>query len=203
MPPELTDKPWAQIRYDYDHTDTPIDDICIEHGISPGTLRDRMRRWRWSRRRPPIPREGPPALPAPPNNTEAPADASAPVAVGGNAPGAPDDSDLVPRLQSASARVIPAIETILARLGSAPMLPQEMERAGRALSSLTRTLRELSGLLAQHQTAAGAAAGNDEVPTDIDEFRYALARRMDAFVEARLGKTEKSGESPPHPTGDR
>jgi hypothetical protein len=53
---------WAQIRYDYEHTDWPVEDICAEHGISSGTLRDRMRRCNWRRRRPPIPREGPPAF---------------------------------------------------------------------------------------------------------------------------------------------
>ena len=63
--PDLTPETWAQIRYDYEHSDRPVEDICAEHGISSSTLRDRMRRWRWTRRRPPIPHEGPPPLPAP------------------------------------------------------------------------------------------------------------------------------------------
>ena len=62
MAPTLTGEAWAQIRYDYEHTERPIEDICAEHGISSGTLRDRMRRWGWTRRRPPIPRQGPPPL---------------------------------------------------------------------------------------------------------------------------------------------
>ena len=45
MPPELTSEAWVQIRYDYERTERPIEDICAEHGISSGTLRDRMRRW--------------------------------------------------------------------------------------------------------------------------------------------------------------
>ena len=49
--PELTPEAWAQIRTDYEHSERPIEDICAEHGISSGTLRDRMRRWRWTRRR--------------------------------------------------------------------------------------------------------------------------------------------------------
>jgi hypothetical protein len=65
MPPEPTSQDWMQIRYDYEHTERPIAAICAEHGISSGTLRDRMRRWGWTRRRPPIPREGPPPLPSP------------------------------------------------------------------------------------------------------------------------------------------
>jgi hypothetical protein len=71
----------------------------------------------------------------------------------------------VTRLQSAVARVLPAIEATLARLGAAPMPPREMEQAARALSSLTRTLRELNGLLEQHK----APADRDDGPEDIDE----------------------------------
>src|SRR5437763_972292 len=56
---------WAQIRYEYEHTDKPVDDICLDHGVSPSTLRERARRWRWTRRHQPIPREGPPPMPPP------------------------------------------------------------------------------------------------------------------------------------------
>jgi hypothetical protein len=55
-------KAWAQICYEYENTDRPVEDICAEHGISSGTLRDRIRRWNLRRRRRPIPRERPPAL---------------------------------------------------------------------------------------------------------------------------------------------
>ena len=54
MASELTNEAWAQIRYDYEHTERPLGDICGEHGISTGTLRDRVRRWNWTRRRLPI-----------------------------------------------------------------------------------------------------------------------------------------------------
>ena len=67
--PEPTSDAWTQIRYDYEHSSRPIVDICAEHGISPNTLRDRVRRWRWNRRRAPIPREGPPAVAAPQSDT--------------------------------------------------------------------------------------------------------------------------------------
>ena len=62
MPPEPTTESWAQIRSDYEHTDRPLGEICAEHGISLGTLRDRVRRWQWARRRLPIPRQGPPPV---------------------------------------------------------------------------------------------------------------------------------------------
>ena len=35
--PELSPETWAQIRYEYEHTDRPIADICAERGISTTT----------------------------------------------------------------------------------------------------------------------------------------------------------------------
>jgi len=246
MSPELTSQAWVQIRYDYEHTDRPIEDICAEHGISSGTLRDRMRRWRWTRRRPPIPLEGPPPLPAPqleqvggiagltatptlplsgegrkdvalppgiwedddpaapgaaaapPIETAAPyVEAMPPVAAGDQAPtpGESDDNAIVPRLQSAVARVLPAIEATVVKLGAGPMQPREMEQTARALASLTRTLRELNGLLSQRQAAAADdVAAHDDMPEDIDAFRLDLARRIDAFVASRTGGADGGAE---------
>ena len=177
MPVDLTPEAWAQARYEYEHTDKPVDDICLDHGISPNTLRDRVRRWRWTRRRQPIPAEGPPpalrnepALPfvgappfgmAPPEPAAAPREGTAALPAPHATPGeaAPvDPAEIVPRLQGAVARVLPAIEAIVARLAAEPMPPREMERAVRTLTSLTRTLRELNELLSQHQPAAAASA---------------------------------------------
>ncbi len=224
--PTLSPEAWAQIRCDYEHTDRPVEDICVEHGISSGTLRDRMRRWNWTRRRSAIPREGPPAVapiesahppleregrralndvkcepgwgdfqaqthhptptvfagaqtvdPPPPGEGERAAEASA------------DPAAIVPRLQSAVARVLPAIAATLHRLAAGPQRPREMEQTARTLATLMRTLRELNAALAQ-QPPQGRD-GDDE-PIDIDAFRFELARRINAFVADR--RAEK-GES--------
>jgi hypothetical protein len=218
MPPELTDKPWAQIRNDYEHSDRHVEDICAEHGISSGTLRDRVRRWGWTRRRAPIPREGPPPTPAPLAPTLYPSPACgggegggpalresdmaapslamiAPRAVptlypspacgggtGGGAPVEPDDRPIGPRLQGAVARVLPAIEATLTRLGAEPMHPREMERAARALAVLTRTLRELNSLLRQH---AADEAARLEKSVDVETLRRDLALKLEAIVGAQ------------------
>jgi len=63
MLPDPSPETWIQIRYEYEHTDKPVDDICLDHGVSPSTLRERMRRWRWTRRRQPISAQGPPPMP--------------------------------------------------------------------------------------------------------------------------------------------
>jgi hypothetical protein len=211
MTPELTSEAWTQIRHDYEHTERPVEDICAEHGISSGTLRDRVRRWGWTRRRPPIPLDGPPPAPAlpldtvaPPIEPAAPCVGAMPQAAAGDGAGAPrepDGSTIVPRLQSAVARVLPAIESIVAKVGAEPTQPREMERAARALAALTRTLRELNGLLSQHQAvaaevAADDAADDDDMPEDIDAFRLDLARRIDAFVASRTGAADGGVEPP-------
>ena len=214
-----TSEAWAQIRHDYEHTDRPVEDICAEHGISSGTLRDRMRRWGWARRRPPIPPAGPsrlpaaqiePALPtvaafasvapslaaAPQVETAAPCAAPAPKLAAGDDAGACGegrDSTITPRLQSAVARVLPAIEATVATLAAGATHPRELERAARVLAALTRTLRELNGLLSQRQAAAADADDDDDMPEDIDAFRLDLARRIDAFVAARTGKPDRDG----------
>ncbi|MBI3704473.1 MAG: hypothetical protein HY244_11665 [Rhizobiales bacterium] len=101
--------------------------------------------------------------------------------------GAPTDSDpisIVQRLQGAVARVLPAIEAIIARLAAGPQHPREMEQAGRALGALTRTLRELNALLGQHHAQA------EQNDLDIDAFRYELARRINEFCAAETANDD-------------
>ena len=62
-PVPLTPEDWARVRYEYESTNRKVVDICAEHGISAGTLRDRVRRWGWTPRwSGPLPREGPPPI---------------------------------------------------------------------------------------------------------------------------------------------
>ena len=209
MPPELSLSAWAQIRADYEHSETPVEDICAEHGISSATLRDRMRRWNWTRRRQPIPLDGPPPLPAPPPGPTRGRDAAPPASppdepaasgLPGNAPIAPvaPDGFAAPHLVPADAADAPpetdplaiarrlqvAVSRVLpaieATLGTlAAGNTREMERAARALAALTRTLRELNALLGRYPVP------HDEGPATLDEFREDLARKIDGIIAAR------------------
>jgi hypothetical protein len=53
-----------------------------------------------------------------------------------------------------------------------------MELAARSLGALTRTLRELNGLLAQQ-------AADEWEPTDMEEFRRSLTAQIDAMIRQR------------------
>jgi len=197
--PHLSPETWTQVRYEYEHTDKPVDDICLDHGVSPSTLRDRVRRWRWTRRAQPVSAEGPPPTPwiepavplvpamtpaaalAPSGPAAAPPDGTAELPAPQAAP-AEAPAEIVPRLQGAVARVLPGIEAVVAKLAAGPMPPREMERAARTLTALTRTLRELNTLLVEQP--GGRCLQCADIPEDIDAFRIDLARRIEAMCEA-------------------
>lgn len=75
-----------------------------------------------------------------------------------------------------------AAEAMRAQLHAWPCAPADAERMARTLATLTQTLHALQRL------RGGPAADtqrNDDIPTDINEFRRALARRIDALVASR------------------
>jgi hypothetical protein len=91
------------------------------------------------------------------------------------------------------ARVLPAIEATIARLAAGPHHPRAMEQAGRTLSSLTRTLRELNALLAEHN--ARPAGQCDCMPEDMDAYRAEMVRRIQTFLESRAKQDFKRPEA--------
>jgi hypothetical protein len=94
---------------------------------------------------------------------------------------------LVARLWRNAERQVEQIEQRLAAAGHAPA---EGDANARALATLVKTLRELSAFdeeQARRQAPAEQDDDDDPIPRDIDEFRRELARRMDAFVDERMG----------------
>jgi len=128
--------------------------------------------------------DAPDSAPLPPQIDAAPlapmhADAAMPEP--GAEPGRDPGTPTALRLQDAVASVLAAIEAIVAKIGAARL--GESDRSARALAALTRTLRELNTLQSQYEEPAA----DDDSPVDIDEFRRALARKIDAFVAAQGG----------------
>ncbi|MGE0564711.1 MAG: hypothetical protein AB7O50_09380 [Pseudolabrys sp.] len=87
------------------------------------------------------------------------------------------------RVQAMVERELDAVERVLAVLS--PDDAGDAERSARTLASLARTLRELSAMSGAQPTAETASDDDDAIPRDLDEFRRALARRIEAFVGER------------------
>ena len=81
-------------------------------------------------------------------------------------------------------RQLSAIDRILAELPAAHA--SEPERSARTIASVSRTLKELLRMRAQ--TAPSASNDDNTMPTDIDEFRRDLARRIEAFVASEADR---------------
>jgi len=203
----------ANGRRRYEETDEPLTSIAADFGVHVRTLRDYMRQWDWTprSRRPPVglsPLAGlleeskeipPPSAPAAAGGGGA--DAAAPDAAvqdasaaqapppSGPAPAAPEAwaerrAAMVERLSSAIEAELGAVERLRAQLGAQPLSPADSERTARALETIMRTLREVDRL--RFTPAALAAAEEaDDLPRDLDEFRRALAERIEAFVRSR------------------
>lgn len=90
-------------------------------------------------------------------------------------------------------RQLTAIDRILADLHGAH--GTEPDRDARTIASVSRTLKELLRMRAQ--PAPSAFHDDNTMPTDIDEFRRDLARRIEAFVASHAdGTVVDSGGTP-------
>ncbi|BAT61239.1 hypothetical protein GJW-30_1_03796 [Variibacter gotjawalensis] len=168
---DVSEEKKEEARQRYNETTEPLTSIAEWLKMSPPTFRRRMIEWGGF-----IPRENarPPMLrsaAAPPqeDNTE--------------------ELDLATRMQRAAERDLVAVERVAKRLSNGRGQFVEAERVARTLASLTRTLTKIAELRAA-DAAASPTEDNDDIPTDLDELRRALAARMarlagDVGVEGR------------------
>lgn len=180
---EIAPERVAEGRRRYENTLVPVDDIAVAMGVSPTTLRNRIKEWGWTRRRndsrpgsyaialraavPSGPLAAEPALPPP-------------------SPDAPQDrATVAARIQDLVARELTSVERVLAVTW--PSDAGEAERSARTLASIARTLREIALIHRAGETTAPDVIDDDPIPRDIDEFRRELARRIHAFVDGRTG----------------
>jgi hypothetical protein len=150
----------------YETTDTPTRVIAATMDISRGCLNDRIAEWGWQRRR------HTKALPAP-AVTEAAA-AQQPALPQVLEPPLP----FAERLRRVIDAEMQVAERTLRVLG--PSSSAEAERTARVLATVCRTVQEIRA--SAEGRIATNEADNDPVPVDIDEFRIALAGRIEAFV---------------------
>jgi hypothetical protein len=90
----------------------------------------------------------------------------------------------VERLEALVVKELEAEEAARAELATRPRARHEAERCARTLSVLTQTLKTLQGM---HTNGGTGGYAYDDMPQDMDAFRNNLARRIEAFMESRLG----------------
>jgi hypothetical protein len=193
----------AALRHRYEKTDEPMRALAAEFGIGISTLSALVEKGGWAKRSQRT-RDCPPVLgllaeakalaEMPPilrDRATPAADAPAP-AVSAEAETAPshaaDTAQLTPveRLEALVTHYIAREEAARAELERRPRTRGETEHSARTLSTLTQTLRTLQSM----KPGSGVAVqdeltDDDDMPRDLDEFRLALARRIDAFVASR------------------
>lgn len=175
---EIDPKLIAEARTLYETTDTPTSVIAAMLGISRGTLNDRIPEWGWTYRR--YAKSAAERAAAPP---EPPAAAPARECVTLEPP-----LPLVERLQRVIDAQMQVAERTLKVLG--PASSAEAERTARILASVSRTVQDIVAATKGQRPADDA--DDDPVPRDIDEFREALARRIEAFVAAERAAADRA-----------
>ncbi len=102
---------------------------------------------------------------------------------------------LADRLQQAVERELAKVERLKEETGSETRRTMAVERIARTLSALTQTLFKVRAL--REPGSVTADAPHDDLPADIDGFRDALARRIEAFVASRAdADVPAAGEHP-------
>ncbi|MBC7584160.1 MAG: hypothetical protein H7316_10470 [Tardiphaga sp.] len=181
----LTDEALANMRYRYVETDESAQSIADSLHINRDTITQTAKRFGWPLRRD-RPRELPAAL-----RVAAPAVDDAAIEL-------PDDPalaalPLAQRLEQAVLRELAKVE----RRRSDGVRPAEAERIARTLSTLTQTLFKVRAL--REPGSVSADAQHDDMPADLDGFRDALARRIEAFVASRADDGLAGAGEPPGP----
>ena len=172
IPPEVA----AKGKYLFEETTTLRQDISAMMGISPDTLRRRSIEWGWKER----PRRSPVRACGSGGGTRSATRHHAGSA-GGPAAAA--------RRSAVASRIMAMLEDELARIETT-FKEAGVPAAGafdnriRAILGVTKALREVELMTKPDEVIPPDAADND-TPRNIDEFREALAQRIESFVTAQ------------------
>jgi hypothetical protein len=100
----------------------------------------------------------------------------------------------IARLARLVEQELAAEEAVRAELGALPRSRTEAEKTARTLANLTHTLHLLQRMRAGLPAETGPD-DHDDMPRDNDEFRHALARRIEAWAASRIGRGDGAGDS--------
>ncbi len=177
----------SEARRLYEQTAVPVSDIADMMGLSRTALYNRLPKLGWTIRRD--------RTATIPERAEGEAALSPAGAVMMDAEAAAQQRVIVAqRLMAIVEREMDAIERIVAVLR--PSDSREAEHSARTLASVSRTMRDIALLAKPADEAPTDDDNRDTVPRNIDEFRIALAARIEAIIESRpAGAGQGSGSS--------
>ncbi|QUS39287.1 hypothetical protein RPMA_10900 [Tardiphaga alba] len=176
------------LRHRYEETDEKVSSIAADFGVHAKTINTLAHKEGWKLRKDRPPRDLPPAIrltmeanqaiggtklaDTQPVLDEITAAAEAPAV----------SSAIASRLEAALEKELRKLEALRSEFGPVTHRSIEAERIARTLATLTEVLFKVRRL---REPAQGGVLTDDDLPTDIDGFRRALAERMDAFVRSR------------------
>jgi hypothetical protein len=166
----------AEGKRQWEETNIFRQDIAAGMGISPDTLRRRSIEWGWKER----PRPSPVRALRP---------AGGRFAARQHHAGSAGDPAAAARRRAVALRIMAVLEDELARIETtfkeAGVSPGgAFDNRIRAILGVTKALREVELMSKPDEVMPPDAADND-TPRNIDEFRDALARRIESFVTAQ------------------
>ena len=176
------------IRHRYVDTEETQASIAKDFGVHRKTIEHLAQLQGWPPRRDRVARDLPAAL-----KLRIEADRAVIAAVQETDEAAP--LTVAERLERAAEKELAALERMRVTLGLEPSSPADAERTVRTIERLTETLFKVRRLRVPDEVANGEVAASD-LPRDIDEFRHALAIRIETFVRGRIdGGIPAAGES--------
>ena len=161
----------------YELTLTPVLDIAAMMGLSRRTLERRKKEWGWVPRYPPRHITMREEVASPPDGiAETRSILSLPP------PTQEERVALAAYFHRTVERGLGQVNRILEKNG--PADEAGAERAARVLVSIFRTLREMTAVMPPEETTPQDEADHEPAPRTIDEFREALAIRIERIIEA-------------------
>lgn len=171
----------AEARHLFEETSTPIKDIAAMMGISSDTLRRRSREWRWhSRQRQRRARTRTPTIHGGSGHLSTRREPQE---------GHVQELFAAPRRHAVASRIMTMLEDELARIENTfkevgACAEGAFDNRIRTLLGVTKMLREVE-LVSKSDEVVPPDAAEKKSIRDIDEFREALARRIESFVAAQ------------------
>ena len=182
----LTPEALEYVRQRYENTDDWVSVIAADLRKSRATIYNIIKANGWTLRRDRPPQGLPQALKL---------DIEVSAAVDNKPPEAPDVADrsadpdapldpvsIAARLEAALENELRQVESLRGEFGPRTKRSAEAERVARTLATLTETLFKVRRL---RQPGGSQATDDDDLPSDADGFRLALAHRIDVFVRSR------------------